>query len=117
MGHVSDSSETSSSVLDITSEQSNALLDRPSLHVIEVNEEDNYNEAHVSGAHCLEYDVITTAVLYCDRNDDLVCYCWSVECPVAGSATETASALGCTEVYCKQAGISSWQDAGFQTAP
>lgn len=117
LGQVNDSSATSSTVKDITPEQLKTLLDLPTLHVIDVNEEDNYNEAHVPGAQRLEYDAITVAALHCDRKDALVFYCWSVECPAAETAAEMATTLGFTEVYCMHAGITGWQDAGFPTAP
>lgn len=93
------------------------MLGRSTLHVIDVNEEDNYNEAHVPGAKRMDYDAITAASLTSDKKDALVFYCWSPECPAAEAAAETAAGLGFAEVYCMHAGITGWQDAGLPTEP
>lgn len=87
------------------------------VHVIDVNEDFTYAETHVPGAKLLAYDAITTTVLPVDRSTTLVFYCWSPECPAAGTAAETAIALGFTDVYCMRAGITGWQDAGLPTEP
>lgn len=104
-------------VQDITPIELRAMLGRTTLHVIDVNEEDNFKEAHVPGAKRLDYDAITMVALASDTKDTLVFYCWSAECPAADTAAETAVGLGFTGVYCMHAGITGWQDAGLPTEP
>lgn len=87
------------------------------VHVIDVNEEDNYSFAHVPGARLMAYDHITAELLPADRSDTLVFYCWSPECPAAGMAAATAAGLGYGHVYHMKAGITGWQDAGLPTEP
>ncbi|QQR85586.1 MAG: rhodanese-like domain-containing protein [Flavobacteriales bacterium] len=87
------------------------------VHIIDVNEADNYAFAHVPGAKLLLYDAITAELLPADKSSTLVFYCWSPECPAAGMAAGTAVGLGFTDVYCMQAGITGWQDAGLPTEP
>ena len=105
----------SSGVKDITPQQLAALLGK--VHVIDVNEADNYAFAHVPGSKLLAYDAITPADLPADKADALVFYCWSPECPAAGMAAESAAKLGFTDVSCMRAGITGWQDAGLPTEP
>lgn len=102
-------------VKDITPQELFAGL--PRMHVIDVNEADNYAFAHVPGARLMAYDAIAADALPADRSDTLVFYCWSPECPAAGMAAETAVHLGYSEVYCMRAGITGWQDAGLPTEP
>lgn len=104
-------------VQEITPQQLQAMLGGSTVRVIDVNDEDNYNEAHVPGAKRLEYDAITMDAIASDKKDALVFYCWSQECPAAGMAAETAAGLGFTHVYCMHAGITGWQDAGLPTEP
>ena len=104
-----------SAVKDISPQALAVLL--PHVHVIDVNEADNYQFAHVPGAQLLAYDAITAAVLPADRSSKLVFYCWSPECPAAGMAAEAAVHLGYTDVHCMRAGIIGWQDAGLPTEP
>lgn len=87
------------------------------VQVIDVNEDFTYAEAHVPGAKLLAYDAITADLLPADKSRKLVFYCWSPECPAAGMAAKTAVDLGYTDVYCMQAGITGWQDAGLRTEP
>ncbi len=102
-------------VKDISPQALSVLL--PLVHVIDVNEADNYAYAHVPGATLLAYDAITADVLPADKSASLVFYCWSPECPAAGMAAETAASLGFTNVSCMYAGITGWQDAGLATEP
>jgi rhodanese-related sulfurtransferase len=102
-------------VKDITPQELFAGLSR--MHVIDVNEADNYAFAHVPGAKLLDYDAITPEVLPADKSGALVFYCWSPECPAAGMAAESAVKLGYTDVRCMHAGITGWQDAGLPTEP
>lgn len=102
-------------VKDITPQDLSALL--PKVHVIDVNEADNYAFAHVPGAKLIAYDAITPDVLPADKSGALVFYCWSPECPAAGMAAESAVKLGYTDVRCMHAGITGWQDAGLPTEP
>ena len=104
-------------VKDIQPQELHAKLGEPALHVIDVNEEDNYKEAHVPGAKRAEYDAITIDVLPTNRQDTLIFYCWSAECPAAGLAARTALDLGFANVYWMKAGITGWQDAGLPTEP
>ena len=104
-----------SNVKNITPQELFALL--PQVHVIDVNEADNYAFAHVPGATLMAYDAITTEALPADKSDTLVFYCWSPECPAAGMAAESAVKLGYTDVRCMHAGITGWQDAGLPTEP
>lgn len=87
------------------------------VHVIDVNEADNFAFAHVPGAQLLPYDGITAAVLPADKSEALVFYCWSPECPAACMAAQTAASLGYSDVACMKAGITGWQDAGLPTEP
>lgn len=102
-------------VQDITPQELFAGLSR--MHVIDVNEADNYAFAHVPGARLIAYDAITPDVLPADKSSKLVFYCWSPECPAAGMAAESAVKLGYTDVRCMHAGITGWQDAGLPTEP
>lgn len=102
-------------VQDITPQALSAVLGR--VEVIDVNEVDNYEFAHVPGAKLLAYDAITADVLPVDPAMTLVFYCWSPECPAAGMAAAAAMELGHTSVYCMHAGITGWQDAGLPTEP
>lgn len=104
-------------VKDISPKELSAMLSNGHLRVIDVNDEDNYTDAHVPGAKRVEYDAITTEALPADKSTTLVFYCWSAECPAAGMAAQTASALGFTDVHCMRAGITGWQDAGLPTEP
>ncbi|MGV3636336.1 MAG: rhodanese-like domain-containing protein [Flavobacteriales bacterium] len=106
-----------SAVQDITPAALRALLTGPRVHVIDVNDADNYELAHVPGATHMEYDAIDTTALPFDRSDTLVFYWWSPECPAAGMAAASAAKLGFTHVYCMHAGITGWQDAGLPTEP
>lgn len=102
-------------VQDIAPQALAALL--PHVHVVDVNEADNYAFAHVPGAKLLAYDALTIEVLPADKSVTLVFYCWSPECPAAGMAAESAVKLGYTDVRCMHAGITGWQDAGLPTEP
>lgn len=104
-------------VKDITPQELSAELQQGQVAVIDVNEADNYEFAHVPGAILLAYDAITVEVLPADRSSKLVFYCWSPECPAAGMAAESAVKLGYTDVRCMHAGITGWQDAGLPTEP
>lgn len=102
-------------VKDITPQELSARLGM--VHVIDVNEDYTFDEAHVPGAVLLVYDAITAEVLPPDKSTALVFYCWSTECPAAGTAAEAAVKLGYTDVACMKAGITGWQDAGLPTEP
>lgn len=104
-------------VKEITPQALSALLAEPHVHVIDVNEDFTYAEAHVPGAKRSDYDAITLDLLPEDKGHTLVFYCWSPECPAAETAAETAIKLGFTAVYCMHAGITGWQDAGLPTEP
>lgn len=94
-----------------------ALLKTSTVHVIDVNEDFTYAEAHVPGAKLMVYDEITAEKLPADRSVPMVFYCYSPECPAAGMAAHSALALGFVNVYCMKAGITGWQDAGLPTEP
>lgn len=102
-------------VKDITPVDLSKML--PEVVVIDVNEPDNFEFAHVPGARLLAYDAITPDVLPPDHASKLVFYCWSPECPAASMAARTAIGLGYTDVKCMYAGITGWQDAGLPTEP
>ena len=104
-------------VKNLTPAQLSAMLGSPTLFVYDCNEEDMYKEAHVPGAKLTVYDEVTADKLPPDRNATLVFYCYSPECPAAGSAARSAIALGYTDVHCMVEGITGWQDAGLATEP
>ena len=115
LAHTACAQTGTGSVPDIAPQALASLL--PNVHVIDVNEADNYAFAHVPGAKLLAYDALTTEVLPADKSATLVFYCWSPECPAAGMAAETAMKMGYTDVRCMRAGITGWQDAGLPTEP
>jgi rhodanese-related sulfurtransferase len=115
LAHLSGAQSGPVAVKDITPQDLSVLLHK--VHVIDVNEADNYAFAHVPGATLMAYDAITTEALPADKSDTLVFYCWSPECPAAGMAAESAVKLGYTDVRCMHAGITGWQDAGLPTEP
>lgn len=94
-----------------------ASLADPHVHVIDVNDPDNYAMAHVPGATHLEYDAVNVTTLPADTSAMLVFYCWSPECPAASMAAASAAKLGFKRVFCMREGITGWQDAGFATEP
>ncbi len=102
-------------VKGITSQELAARLGH--VQVIDVNEADNFEFAHVPGAVLMAYDAITPEALPADKATVLVFYCWSPECPAAQLAAASAAALGFTEVFCMVVGITGWQDAGLPTEP
>lgn len=102
-------------IKDITPQE--LAKELPHVHVIDVNEPDSYAEAHVPGAVLLVYDAIKATDLPADKSSALVFYCWSMECPAAETAAQSAVKLGYTEVACMKAGITGWQDAGLPTEP
>jgi rhodanese-related sulfurtransferase len=104
-------------VKEIGPHELHALLAGGGVTVIDVNEAENYSEAHVPGARRLDYDAIVQDSLPADLDSALVFYCWSSECPAAGTAAEKASGLGYRNVSCMKAGITGWQDAGLPTEP
>lgn len=112
---VAQSGNGTNGIKGITPQELSARLGQ--VQVIDVNEADNYEFAHVPGAKLVAYDAITTEVLPADRSTTLVFYCWSPECPAAQMAASAASVLGFIDVYCMQAGITGWQDAGLPTEP
>lgn len=104
-------------VKEISPQTLSTLLAAPHVHVIDVNEDFTFAEAHVPGAKRLDYDAITKDVLPTDLSSAVIFYCWSPECPAAGMAAETAVKLGYKDVYWMHAGITGWQDAGLPTEP
>lgn len=116
VAHSSAQGEASpSGVKEITPLELSALLGKA--QVIDVNEPDNFEFAHVPGAKLAPYDAITSVILPTDHSTTLVFYCWSPECPAASMAARTAASLGYTDVRCMTAGITGWQDAGLPTEP
>ncbi len=106
---------TSAPVKDITPQELSALLGR--VFVVDVNEPDNFAEAHVPGAKLVAYDALKAEDLPVDKSKTVVFYCWSPECPAGEKAAQSAIAFGYTDVRCMKAGITGWQDAGLHTEP
>lgn len=102
-------------VKEISPQELSTLLGQ--VYVVDVNEPENFAEAHVPGAKLMAYDAIKAEDLPANKLTMLVFYCWSPECPAAGKAAETAAKLGHTDVRWMKEGITGWQDAGLPTEP
>lgn len=115
--HGQDAPVSSATVMDISPMELSDMLKTSKPHVLDCNEEENFEWAHVPGAQLVAYDQITPAVLPADRSATVVFYCYSPECPAAGMAAQSAVKLGHTHVLLMLAGIVGWQDAGLPTEP
>lgn len=100
-------------VKEITPKELSAVLGH--VVVIDVNEQENFIEAHVPGVKLMVFDATKPEDLPADKSTTLVSYCWSPECPAAEKAAETAAALGHTDVRWMKEGITGWQDTGLPT--
>ena len=93
------------------------MLKTGQVFVVDCNEPETHEEAHVPGAVLIAYDAVTADKLPTDHGVAIVFYCYSPECPAASMAANDAIALGFTHVYRMEAGIVGWQDAGLPTEP
>ncbi|MBK7946832.1 MAG: hypothetical protein IPJ85_16680 [Flavobacteriales bacterium] len=104
-------------VKELTPEQLSAMMKASALIILDCNEKENYEWAHVPGARLIEYDRVTSETLPADMDALLVFYCYSPECPAGSMAAATAARMGYRNVYSMTAGIVGWQDAGLPTEP
>lgn len=102
-------------VQPVTPEGLFAMLAEGHVHVFDCNEPETHEYSHVPGSVLIVYDEVTADKLPADPNAILVFYCYSLECPAASMAAEDAVKLGYTSVYCMEAGIIGWENAGLPT--
>ena len=102
-------------VRPVTPEGLSAMLAEGQVHVFDCNEPETHEYSHIPGSVLIVYDEVTQDKLPADLSAVLVFYCYSPECPAASMAAKDAVKLGHTSVYCMEAGIIGWEDAGLPT--
>jgi rhodanese-related sulfurtransferase len=87
-----------------------------SLTVIDVNNRQSWDKAHVPGARHLDPLAFSEHALPEDRAAALVFYCSNPLCRKAPNAARRARQMGYTDVAVMSAGIKGWIDAGLPTS-
>ena len=91
---------------------------RDNLNVIEVLDENNFNNFHLPHARNVPLDDsfaenIQSAVP--DKDAPVLIYCMDTECQASAKAASRMEELGYTNVYDYEAGKVDWKEAGLPT--
>lgn len=84
--------------------------------LIEVLEEEDYQESHIKGAINIPLKEIgRKAKQRFDPDQEIVVYCSNADCQASPKAARKLEDLGFTEVYDYEEGKADWKAAGYPT--
>lgn len=87
----------------------------PDLLLINVLNEENYIDCHITGSSNIEYDRILETLAGLDKNQEIVLYCAQSNCPKSRQAYELLADLGFINLYDYSGGMKDWLKKGYKT--
>ena len=98
----------------IETEELKKKLDNNEVTLIEVLEEEEYNESHIKGAINIPLKKISfEARKKFDKDDNLVVYCSDEDCTASPTAAEKLKDSGFKNVWDYEGGKKAWKEAGL----
>lgn len=99
----------------ITKEELKDKLENDSVKLIEVLEEEEFNNSHIAGAINIPLKRIgTEAKQKFNEEDEIVVYCSDYNCSASPTAAKKLESLGFNNVYDYEGGKKDWKEAGLQ---
>ena len=84
-----------------------------SLVVINVLDQDFYDDCHIKGSVNVTLDAIEQFATTLDRNTEIVVYCSNYQCSTSEYVAKKLKSLGCNRVYVYEGGIAEWYQKGL----
>ncbi|HJU38288.1 MAG TPA: rhodanese-like domain-containing protein, partial [Tahibacter sp.] len=91
------------------------MLQKPNVHVFDMNAPQRFRDAHVPGARNLDPQTFAADALPADKDATLVFYCSNPLCRKAPVAAQRARRMGYANASVMSAGIAGWLAAGLPT--
>lgn len=89
------------------------IQSRREIHILDLNDRNRWEQAHVPGARSVEAASFTQKDLPADKQAEIVFYCSNPMCRKAPNAARKAEDMGYENIKVMRAGISGWQSAGM----
>jgi len=83
------------------------------LVVINVLDQDFYNDCHIKGSVNVTLDAIEQFSTTLDKNTEIVVYCSNYQCSTSEYAAKKLKSLGHNGVYVYEGGIAEWYQKGL----
>lgn len=83
-----------------------------SVRVVNVLNKEYYQKCHIVGSDSVPYNDLKKAAESWKKNEHIVVYCASKDCPLSGQARDLLIALGFTNVQAYEGGIAEWRALG-----
>jgi len=83
------------------------------LVVINVLDQDSYNDCHIKGSVNVTLDAIEQFATSLDKNTEIVVYCSNYQCSTSEYVAKKLKALGHSRVYVYEGGIAEWYQKGL----
>lgn len=99
----------------VSREEVRQLLDsRTTFKLVDALPATEYAKSHLPGAISLPLEGVRNLAprLLPDKDEKIITYCASKECPASAKAAETLQSLGYTDVAAYEGGKNDWKEAG-----
>ncbi|OGB97541.1 hypothetical protein A3F06_03350 [candidate division TM6 bacterium RIFCSPHIGHO2_12_FULL_36_22] len=83
------------------------------LVVVNVADQDTYNECHIKGSAQLDFDKVENVFADVDRDTPIVTYCANYQCSASGAVAQMLKDMGFTNVKAFEAGMAEWYQKGL----
>lgn len=89
---------------------------KQSLYVINVLDNDLFNDCHITGSVNVTLDQIENFAKNLDKNAEIVVYCSGYTCLASSQVAQQLKNLGFKHVWAYEAGMADWHQKGQQAA-
>ena len=87
--------------------------DDNNLVVVNVLDQDFYDDCHIKGSVNVTLDAIEQFATTLNRNTEIVVYCSNYQCSTSEYVAKKLKSLGCNRVYVYEGGIAEWYQKGL----
>ena len=98
----------------ITTQELQRKLEKNNIHLVEVLDEEEFNNEHIKGAINIPLNRIATeAKEKFNSKDEIVVYCSDKNCTASPTAAKKLNKKGFENVYDYEGGKKAWKNAGL----
>ena len=115
MSHMKAQSKSTSTIQTITKEELlNKIKEREQIQIVNVLATEHYHLGSIIDSTKIPLDELDNRLNELNKNDEIIVYCASSECPASRKAAEKLAANG-FNVKAYEGGIKEWKEAALPT--